>query len=157
MSKNEREKITAEEADHVIDGWFAEIYANLPPHHRALPPHERDGIVIEALDRRMREALKKGGRDKDVVIIHVAAKDIARVVQAREPQGLYDPNALILLDENCAVKMPFMTRERMQQWRDHMVKNPEAGCNAGNIVYADTRLALWGDEKTLGELEDNYA
>jgi len=49
--------------------------------------------------------------------------------------------------------MALATKEHVAQWRLHMTKNPEQGCNFGNIGYADTRLALWAEEKTLAELE----
>jgi hypothetical protein len=57
------------------------------------------------------------------------------------------------LGNGVLVQMALATKEHVAQWRLHMTKNPEQGCNFGNIGYADTRLALWAEEKTLAELE----
>jgi hypothetical protein len=70
-----------------------------------------------------------------------------------EPRGQYDPEALLCLDGNLCVVMAKATKEHVQQWRDYMALDPERGCNYGNILYADARLAIWEGEKTLAELE----
>jgi hypothetical protein len=155
MSDDKR--LSTEEAGEIISGWITEIYDDLPPHHRVLPRHACMEIVAQALEQRMCQAVERGGRDKIAVITHMAAEDVASHCEDREPKGLYDPKALITLDGNQMVQMQLATRAHLQQWRDYLARNPEAGCNAGNIVYADTRLALWEDEKTLGELETSYS
>jgi hypothetical protein len=157
MSNNEREKLSIKEAEEIISGWIEEISENLPPHQRALPWAACKKIMTEALAQRMQEAVQRGWRDKEAVIRHYAAQDIANYLQTREPQGLYNPKALITLDGKQMIEMSRATHEHVQQWRDYLATNPEAGCNAGNIEYADTRLAVWADEKTLGELEALYS
>ena len=52
-----------------------------------------------------------------------------------------------------SAKQGLATREQVRRWRDYMAKDPEASCNFGNMAYADTRLAVWDQERTLAELE----
>src|SRR5215471_9451154 len=97
--------------------------------------------------------MEKGGRDKEALIAHVAATQIAEYFTEREPKGQYDPKAMLQLEENKLVFMDRASREQVQTWRAYLAKNPLAGCNLGNIAYADTRLALWGEQKTVSGLE----
>jgi hypothetical protein len=85
--------------------------------------------------------------------VHGAHKVIMEELAQMEPRGQYDPEALLCLDGNLCVVMAKATKEHVQQWRDYMALDPERGCNYGNILYADARLAIWEGEKTLAELE----
>jgi hypothetical protein len=109
-------------------------------------------IVSERMEA-MQQVLATGGPDKDAVCRHCAAKTIAELLAEREPRGLYDPKAFLQLGNGLAVHMARATKQDVVQWRQHMAKNPEEGCNFANLLYADTRLALWAEGKNLAELE----
>jgi hypothetical protein len=147
------EYMTPEEAQKITNGWIEEIVAALPPHHKVLPKPARDAIIHQGLVKRYQRALDEGGRDKEALINHLADKDVMQWLSQREPRGQYDPKAVLRLDDDLCVFMAKATKDHVKQWRDYMARNPEQGCNFGNLLYADTRLTLWKEEKTLAELE----
>jgi hypothetical protein len=52
-----------------------------------------------------------------------------------------------------AVFMEFATREHLIQWRARLAADADKGCNLANILYIDSRLECWRDQKTLAEME----
>lgn len=145
--------MTPEEAQATIDGWIEDIVAAMPPYQKVLPKPERDAIIQQALVKRYERAFTEGGSDKEVLIDHQVHKDVMAWLAHREPRGLYDPQAVLCLTDDICVFMAQASKEHVQQWRDHMSKNPEQGSNYGNMLYADARLVIWDEEKTLAELE----
>lgn len=141
------------EAQNIVNSWIKEIAETLPPHHKVLPESARAAIVAETLTKRFEEALAKDGHNKEVLGLYLAHTVVLEEMEQMQPRGQYDPEALLSLDGNMCVMMAKATKKHVQQWRDYIAKDLEKSYNYGNVMYADARLALWGEEKTLAELE----
>jgi hypothetical protein len=108
-----------------------------------------DKIVKSGLGRRMQAELERDDQFRLAYCYDQAARDFARYLEDRRPQGSYRSDGILQLALDKCVHMPRATREHLLAWA--LWESDER-----NLNYAKTRLDHWGAHPechTLAELE----